>query len=489
MPLSATDMGQFDATAMAALVRTGEVSPKELVDDAIARLEAVDGTLNAVVTRMFEQARERACGALPDGPFRGVPFLMKDFAAEVAGVPFFEGSNFLDGYVPAVDSEIYRRFCAAGLITIGKTNLPELAIGVTTEPRRFGPTHNPWDPALTPGGSSGGAGAAVAARVVPMAHGNDVGGSIRIPASACGLVGLKPTRGRGTLAPHYGDILAGFFSEHALTRSVRDCAALLDVVAGPGCGEPYVAPPPARPYTEEAALPPGRLRIGYATTTPLGDPLDAECVAAIESTAALLAELGHEVEEAAPAFDAMELWTKYTTLLAALVAWAVADWARRLGRTPAAEHFEEFVWAFAERGRGVSAADYLLAMQDVQAQVRAMSAFWERHDLWLTTTLGQPPVPLGTLVYAGDPFELRRRMARFSPYTYLANASGQPAISLPLHWTANGLPVGLHFTARLGEEAMLLRLAAQLEQARPWAGQRPPVCAGPAAPGPNGRQP
>ncbi|MEQ8660293.1 MAG: amidase, partial [Gammaproteobacteria bacterium] len=405
MAAYAGDFGQLDASALAALVRRCEVSPLELVDDAIRRLEAVNGPLNAVITPMFEQARERAQGVLPAGPFRGVPFLMKDFAAEVAGVPFYEGSRFLDGYRPAVDSEIYRRFNAAGLVTIGKTNLPELAIGVTTEPARFGATHNPWDLARTPGGSSGGAGAAVAARVVPMAHGNDVGGSIRIPASACGLVGLKPTRGRGTLAPHYGDILAGFFVEHALTRSVRDCAALLDVVAAPGVGEPYVAPPPARPYAEEVTLPPGRLRIGYATTTPLGDALDAECVAAIESTAALLAELGHEVVEAAPVFDAMELWTKYTTLLAALVAWAVADWSRRLGRTPTEAHFEPFVWAFAERGRGVAAADYLLAMQDVQAQVRAMAAFWEHHDLWLTTTLGQPPVPLGTLVYTGDPFE------------------------------------------------------------------------------------
>ncbi|MEQ8232099.1 MAG: amidase [Gammaproteobacteria bacterium] len=476
--METTDFGRLDATALAALVRAGEVSPLELVDDAIRRLEAVNGPLNAVITPMFERARERAQGPLPDGPFRGVPFLMKDFAAEVAGVPFYEGSRFLEGYVPALDSEVVRRFDAAGLVTIGKTNLPELAIGVTTEPARFGATHNPWDLARTPGGSSGGAGAAVAARVVPMAHGNDVGGSIRIPASACGLVGLKPTRGRGTLAPHYGDILAGFFVEHGLTRSVRDCAALLDAVAGPAAGEPYIAPPPARAYAEELALPPGRLRIGYSTTTPLGDPLDAECVAAIESTATLLAELGHEVEEAAPVFDAYELWTKYTTLLAALVAWAVADWARRLGRAPSAEYFEPFVWAFAERGSGVSAADYLLAMQDVQAEVRAMAAFWERRDLWLTTTLGQPPVPLGTLVYAGDPFELRRRMARFSPYTYLANASGQPAISLPLAWSATGLPIGLHFTARQGDEGMLLRLAAQLEQARPWAERRPPVCAG-----------
>lgn len=477
MSTAASEFGTLDATALAALVRRGEVSALDLVDDAIARCEAVNGTLNAVVTTMYEQARERAAGALPQGPFRGVPFLMKDFAAEVAGVAFQEGSAFLAGYRPAVDAEIYRRLCRAGLVTIGKTNLPEFAIGVTTEPRLFGPTRNPWDPRRTPGGSSGGSAAAVAARVVPMAHGNDVGGSIRIPAAACGLVGLKPSRGRTTLAPHYGDILAGFFVEHGLTRSVRDCAALLDAIAGPASGEPCEAPPPPRPFVDELEHAPGRLRIGYSTVTPLGDPLDEACVQAVEDTARLLADLGHEVSVAAPEFDALELWTKYTTLLASLVAWAVADWARRLGREPEQGHFEPFVWAFAERGRALSAADYLLAMQDVQREVRALCRFYSDHDIWLTSTLGQPPVELGTLVYGGDPFELRRRMARFSPYTYLTNATGQPAVSLPLHESADGLPIGLHFTARYGAEATLFRLAAQLEQACPWAARRPSVCA------------
>ncbi len=474
------DFGDMDATALAELVRSGEVSALELVDDAIRRCEQVNGTLNAVITDMFDHARAQACTPPTDAPFCGVPFLMKDFAAEIAGVPFYEGSRFLDGYTPRENSVIYDRFCRAGLITIGKTNLPEFAIGVTTEPVLFGATHNPWDPARTPGGSSGGAAAAVAARVVPMAHGNDVGGSIRIPASACGLVGLKPSRGRATLAPHYGDILAGYFVELGLTRSVRDCAGLLDAIAGPAVGEPYLAPAPAGAYRAEVGRSPGRLRIGYSTVTPLGDPLDPECVAAIEKTAALCASLGHEVVQAAPQFDAMELWTKYTTLLASLVAWAIADWARRVDREPAPEYFEPFVWAFAERGRALGAADYLLAMQDVQTQIRALSAFYETHDLWLTTTLGQPPVELGTLVYSGDPFELRRRMAKFSPYTYLTNATGQPAISLPLHVSATGLPIGLHFTARMGREDVLIRLAAQLEQASPWAARKPEICATPS---------
>ncbi len=475
--MSGTDFGELDGIALAALVAERKVSALELVDDAIARCESVNGTLNAVITDMFEHARAVARGPALSGPFAGVPFLMKDFGAEVAGVRFCEGSAFLRDYVPTEDAEIYSRYKRAGLITIGKTNLPEFAIGVTTEPRAFGATHNPWDTTRTPGGSSGGAAAAVAARVVPMAHANDVGGSIRIPASCCGLVGLKPTRGRSTLAPHYGDVLAGAFVEHAVTRTVRDCAALLDVISGPGVGEPYVATPPVRPYVQEVGRPPGRLRIGYSTVTPLGDPLSPECVAAIEATARLLASLGHEVIESAPEFDAMELWLKFTTLLASLVHWAIADWSRRIGRTATEADFEPFVWAFAERGRALSASDYLLATQDVQRQVRRLSAFFTPNDVWLTTTLGQPPVELGTLVYQGDPFELRRRTARFSPYTYLANATGQPALSLPLAWSADGLPIGLHFTARLGAEDVLIRLAAQLEIAQPWADRRPTVCA------------
>ena len=330
MSNSIMQYGDLDAVALAELIRKKELSALELVDEAIRRCEAVNGTLNAVITEMFDHARARAKAPLGDGAFVGVPFLMKDFVAEVAGVPFFEGSDFLAGYVPRDDSEIYRRFCRAGLITIGKTNLPEFAIGVTTEPRRFGPTHNPWDPTRTPGGSSGGAGAAVAARIVPMAHGNDVGGSIRIPASCCGLVGLKPTRGRTTLAPHYGDLFSGYFVEHALTRSVRDCAALLDVIAGPDIGEPYVALPPTRAFAEEVGQPTGRLRIGFSTVTPLGDPLDPECVKAILTTAELCTSLGHDVVEASPEYDALDFWTRYTTVLASGVAWGGC----RLGAPP-----------------------------------------------------------------------------------------------------------------------------------------------------------
>ncbi len=477
MTNSNLDYGDIDALGLAELVRSKQVSPLELVDDAISRCEAVNGTLNAVITKMFDHARAAAKHKLGDGQFAGVPFLMKDFVAEVAGVPFFEGSDFLAGYVPSEDSETYQRFTRAGLITIGKTNLPEFAIGVTTEPRRFGATHNPWDPTRTPGGSSGGAAAAVAARIVPMAHGNDVGGSIRIPASCCGLVGLKPTRGRTTMAPHYGDIISGYFVEHALTRSVRDCAALLDVISGPSIGEPYTAPSQNGLFLEDTKQAPKRLRIGYSITTPLGDPLDPECEKAILQSAKLCSDLGHDVTLASPSYDALDFWTRYTTVLASGVAWVLDDWARRLGKNLDEESVEPFVWAFSERGRQLSAPEYLLAIQDVQRSVRQISKFYVDNDIWLTTTLSQPPVQLGTLVYKDDPFELRRRMAKFSPYTYIANATGQPAISLPLHWTENNLPVGLHFTGRYGEESTLIRLAAQLEQAQPWAQRRPPVCA------------
>ena len=476
MSISSHDYADLDATALADLVRRKEVTALELVDEAIRRVEAVNGTLNAVVTPMYEQAREAAMQPVGDGPFAGVPFLMKDFCAEVAGVRFTESSAFLKNYVPNEDSVLYQRFCHAGLVSIGKTNLPEFAIGATTEPKLFGPSRNPWNIERTTGGSSGGAAAAVAARVVPMAHGNDVGGSIRIPASCCGLVGLKPTRGRSTVAPHYGDLLSGFFVEHALTRSVRDCAALLDAIEGPAPGEPYFAARPERPFLSEVGRAPGRLRIAFSDQTPAGDTVHADCVQAVRETAAQLESMGHVLEQTAPRYDYFRLWQGFTTLMSCGAAWAMADWARRTGQTATEEHFEPFVWAFSERGRSLSGADYLIAMQDVQAEVRNLSALYEDYDLFMTASLGQPPVPLGTLVYQGDPFELRQRTAEFSPYSYISNASGQPAISLPLYWNAENLPVGIQFVGRFGAEATLLNIAAQLEEAIPWAHRRPPVC-------------
>jgi len=476
MSISADEYDSLDAIAMTDLVQRGEVTALELVEEAIARIETHNGRLNAVITPMYEHAREQSDKKLPDSPFSGVPFLMKDFCAEVAGIPFTECSSFLKDYVPDEDSELYRRFCNAGLISIGKTNLPEFAIGATTEPRLFGATKNPWDLTRTTGGSSGGAAAAVTTRIVPMAHGNDIGGSIRIPASCCGLVGLKPSRGRSSTAPHYGDIVAGFFSEHVLTRSVRDSAAMLDAIEGPSVGEPYYAPPPARPFIEEMRRDPGKLRIGYSTKTPFGDDIHPDCVNAVQEAARVLESLGHIVDEAEPTYEAERLWRNFTSLLASGAAWAIADWSRRIQREPKEEDFEPFVWAFAERGKSLSSADYLLAMQDVQFEVRAFSQFFEQSDIFMTPTLGKPPVELGTLVFQGDPFELRRKTSEFSPYTYVSNATGQPAISLPLHWNDQGLPIGVHFVARYPDDAMLFQLAAQLEKAMPWSDKIPPIC-------------
>ena len=332
MAIRSSELAGLDATRCAALVRAGELTPLELVDAAIDRAEQVDGTLNAIVTKMYDGARETARNHPGTGIFAGVPFLVKDFLAEVEGERFTESSAFLADHVPAEDSELVCRFRAAGLVFIGKTNTPELAIGPTTEPRLFGPTRNPWDTTRTAGGSSGGSAAAVSARVVPMAHGNDAGGSIRIPASCCGLVGLKPSRGRVSLAPHYGDMWSGLVSELGVTRTVRDTAGLLDAVAGPAVGEPYSPPPPERSYTAEVDRAPGTLKIGFSVESPLGDAVDPECERAVRDAAALAESLGHEVEEARPDCDAEEMWTKFTTLLLAGAAWAIAYWERRILR-------------------------------------------------------------------------------------------------------------------------------------------------------------
>ena len=466
----------LDAVGQADLVRRGEVKPIELVDAAIERIECLNPVLNSVVTPMYDHARQLASIPLPDGPFSGVPFLLKDFLAEYAGVRLGEGSSFLRDYVPSEDTELVRRFRAAGLVTVGKTNTPEIALGPTTEPRLFGPTHNPWDTSRSPGGSSGGSAAAVAAGMVPMAHANDAGGSIRIPASCCGVFGLKPTRGRVPLGPHYGDLFSGLVAEHAVTRSVRDSAALLDATAGEDPGDPYGVPPPERPYGQEVGRGPGSLRIAFTSRTPLGTDVHPDCEAALHDAVALCEELGHEVVEATPEIDGERLFLAFTKLLCAGFAWAIADLGRRTGRVPTAEHFEPFVWAFTERGRQLSAPDYLLALQDVQKVARDIGRFFTGYDVWLTPTLGEPPVPLGTFEYSGgDPLEVRRRMAAFSPYTYISNATGQPAMSMPLCWSAAGLPIGTHFVGRFGDEATLFRLASQLEAARPWAGRRPAV--------------
>ncbi len=475
---NADELAYLDGIEQARMVRSGDVKPIELVDAAIERIERINPELNAVVTPMYDDARRAALGPIPDGPFAGVPFLLKDFLAEYAGVRFTEGSAFLEDFVPDQDTELVKRFKRAGLIFVGKTNTPEMAIGGTTEPCLFGPTHNPWDVSRTPGGSSGGAAAATASGMVAIAHGNDAGGSIRIPASCCGVFGLKPTRARNPLGPHFGEVFSGLVAEHVLTRSVRDSAAILDATSGPDLGDPYWAPPAARSFLGEVGADPGRLRIAFMTATPSGAEVHPDCVAAVRDAAALCAGLGHEVVEAGPPIDGESLWRWFTTALSAGLAWALDDWSRRTGRELDQGLFEPFVWSLSKRGRQVSAPEYLLIMQDLQSLSRDVARFFVDYDLLLTPTLGEPPVPLGTFSFeSGDPFELRRRIAAFSPFTYMTNVTGQPAMSVPLFWNDAGLPVGAHFAARFGDEAALFRLAAQLEEARPWAGRRPPVSA------------
>ena len=472
------DVAFLDATAQADLVRRKEVKPIELVDAAIDRIERLNPTLNAVVTPMYDIARKAASGALPDGPFAGVPFLLKDLLVEYAGVRMTEGSAFLRDYVSEQDTELVARYKRAGLIVVGKTNTPEFGILCTTEPHLFGPAHNPWDTSRTAGGSSGGSAAAVAAGIVAMAHGNDGGGSIRIPASCCGLFGLKPTRGRNPLGPDFGDMFSGLVAEHAITRSVRDSAALLDATSGPDVGDPYWAPPPERPYLQEVGADTGRLRIAVTTQAVTDAQVHPDCVAAVRDAAALCADLGHEVLEATPAVDGQIVAQAFITLWSAGCAWTVDDWALRSGRTPTPDLFEPLTWALQETGRQRSASAYLLALQDLQRLSRDAARFFVDYDVWLTPTLAEPPVPLGTFDSPPEnPLQGLLRAGAYVPFTPICNITGQPAMSVPLYWNGDGLPVGSHFIARFGDEATLFRLAAQLEQARPWADRRPPVTA------------
>jgi amidase len=478
------DLSGLDATAQAALVARGEATPLELVDAAIERIEAVNPQLNAVITPLFDSARaEAASPDLPDGPFRGVPFLLKDLACHSAGHPFHEGMAFLKerGWVEPADTELAARFRAAGLIVTGKTNTPEMGILPTTEPLAYGATRNPWDLTRSTGGSSGGSAAAVAAGLVPVAHANDGGGSIRIPASECGLVGLKPTRGRVSLGPVFGDVMGGLTCEHVVTRSVRDTAAVLDAIHGMAPGDPFTAPEPLRPYLEEVGAAPGSLRIGVMTAAPLGQSaVHADCVTAVEGAAKLLEALGHRVEVSHPAaLDDPDYTGHFITNWAAGAAWNIDYWTRRTGVEVTEVDVEPLSWALAELGRSSTAAEWLWAREWLQANAREVAAWWTGgFDLLLTPTIAEPPPPLGTFDSPPDnPLHGLFRAAEVVPFTPPFNVTGQPAISLPLHWSDDGLPIGVQLVAAFGREDVLLRVAAQLEEAQPWAARRPPVYA------------
>ncbi|MBI4465127.1 MAG: amidase [Acidobacteria bacterium] len=475
-------MGKWDnlswlnATAQAELVRRKEVQAAELVEAAIERIERLNPALNAVVTPMYEEALAMARRPLPKSPLAGVPFLLKDLLALYRGVRMTAGSRFLRDFVPDHHSELVARFQRAGLLIVGKTNTPELGILPTTEPELFGPCRNPWDRSLTPGGSSGGAAAAVAAGLVPMAHGNDGGGSLRIPASCCGVFGLKPTRARNPLGPDVGDLMSGLVVEHVLTRSVRDSAAALDATAGPDVGDPYWAPPPVRAFLEETRAEPGRLRIALIPTPFTGGPVHKDCLRAAQEAAALCRELGHEVEEARFPADGEPILQAFLTIWAAGCAAAVERSAFVVGRRPTSDQFEPLTWALAEKGWRYSSAEYLLAVQTLQWATRDLARRLAPYDVWLTPTLAEPPVPLGTFeAPPEDPLQAIHRAVQFTPFTGVANFTGLPAMSVPLGQAPNGLPIGVQFIGRFGDEATLLRLAAQLEQARPWADRHPPV--------------
>jgi amidase len=472
----AEETAWLDATAQAELVRRKEVKPIELVEAAIERIESINPQLNAVITPMYGLAREAATEELPEGPFKGVPFLLKDLGIFYSGVRLTEGSAFMRDYVPDYDCELVVRLKKAGLVVVGKTNTPEFGILGTTEPHRFGPTRNPWDRGKTPGGSSGGSAAAVAVGMAPMAHGSDGLGSIRIPASCCGIFGLKPTRARNPYGPNIGDAISGLAVEHAVTRSVRDSAALLDATSGPDLGDPYPAPPPARLFLEEVGADPSRLRIAYTTQQAQGVKVHGDCVQAVEDAAKLCAELGHEVEEKTLDIDHEMLTQLSMVLWSAGTAWEVDAFAMLMGNTPTPDQFEPLSWALIEMGRACSAPRYLLTVSAIQGIARSLAHQSADFDIVLTPTLAEPPVPLGTFESpADDPLYGFKRCMEFIPFTPICNITGQPAISVPLYWNKDALPIGIQFMAKFGDEATLFRLAAQLEEARPWAQRHPPV--------------
>jgi amidase len=492
------EYGRYDALGLADLVRRGEVSAGEVLEEAIARIERLNPRLNAVVLSMYQQARATARGSTSkEAPFGGVPFLIKDLVQGVQGVPTTGGSRAYAGRVRDHDTELVRRYRRAGLILAGKTNTPEFGIVPVTEPELFGATHNPWSHGHTPGGSSGGSAAAVAAGIVPMAHAGDGGGSIRIPAACCALFGLKPTRGRNPLGPDMSEGWSGYVQEHVVSRTVRDSAAVLDVTAGPEPTSPYHAPPPERPYRDEVGRDPGRLRIAFHTEPAFAKEVHPDCVAAVHEVARLCESLGHHVEEVAPRHDAEPLARAFFTVVTAYTAADLVEAERVLGRRVTPGDVETATWLSAQIGRQLHAADLAVAVGDLQAESRRLVRRYADHDVILTPTLARPPGPIGELQPQGIErrahelvakgrlhLALRlpgaveaatRRVFDFIPFTPVANFTGQPSASIPLVWNAAGLPIGTMFTARFGDEGTLFRLAAQLEAARPWADRRPPI--------------
>jgi amidase len=485
----------LDGMAIADLIRHKEISPREAVISAINGIEAVNPRLNAVVHRMFDQALATATGELPEGPFRGVPFLLKDLVAWYEGEPVTNGSRLFQHWKAPFDSEMVRRYKRAGLVVVGKTNTPEFGLVPFTESELLGTCRNPWNPAVTTGGSSGGSAAAVASGMVPLADGSDGGGSIRIPASCCGIFGLKPTRGRTPTGPVEGELWRGATVEHVLTRSVRDCAAMLDAVAGPDIGAPYFAPPPARPFIEEVRTPPGRLRVAFTVEPQLGLAIHPDCAKAVVDAARLLESLGHDVVEDTYDVDREAFNTAFLTVVCVETAAELDMAALMLKRKVRRTDVEAPTWALALIGKSISGPEYSNAVRYLQQASRHISKFFERYQVHVSSVLAGPPFPHGALqppasektamtilgaLRASGVMKAMGALERaadtvfeWMSFTPIANATGQPAMSVPLSWNADGLPIGVHFTGRYADEATLFRLAAELEIASPWREKRP----------------
>jgi amidase len=464
-----SEYDRTDGLGLAERVAKKDLTAAELLEEAIARAERLNPALGAIVFKDYERARATAQGPLPAGPFAGVPFLFKDIFLNAKGTPTRQGSRFFPAFPADHDSYLAARVKKAGLIAFGKTNVPEFGLLPTTEGRLYGPAHNPWNLAHSTGGSSGGSAAAVAAGIVPLAHANDGGGSIRIPASCCGLVGLKPSRGRVSAGPDMGEAVDGLSCELAVSRSVRDTAAALDVAAGMEAGDPYCATPAPTSYLQASKQKPKRLRVGFAKKKLDGKPPHPDCLAAVEHAARLCASLGHEVEEASPDLDVAMLLPSFMAIWCANLASVVDLIARLTGQTPSTDNLEGTTFGLYEAGKRVSASEYLQAKMAFNQVARTVAKFHKTYDLWLTATLGAPPLKLGVLdIDERDPQKAFAPLIDYVAYTAIQNVTGQPAINLPLYWNEAGLPIGAHFVAPFGDELTLLQLATELEQAEPW---------------------
>jgi len=489
-----SDYSKYDGLGLAELVRKKQVSPAELVEEAISRIETHNPKLNAVVLPLYDRAREQAKGSLPEGPFTGVPFMLKDLHANLEGVPTSHGSKLWKGVPATVTTEMARRWESSGVIVVGKTNTPEFGLTPYTESGTLGAAHNPWDVTRTTGGSSGGSAAAVAARMVPLASAGDGGGSIRIPSSACGIFGLKPTRGRTPTGPIIGESWAGFDIEHVLTLSVRDSAAMLDATKGGDVGAPYIIPD-AGPFLSEVEKKPGKLRIAYSTKPMLGKNVHPDCVKGVEETVELLRKLGHDLVEDAPAINGEEYSLRFLTVIAGQIRADIEETAEKAGKKVSVDDFDVITFATGLFGRILKASDYARAMRYLQSVSRDIGRFFENYDVLLTPVLSQPPVKIGSLnLSAAEQSQIKligrtgatwileamgvikpvaARTYEFIPWTPVFNVTGQPAMSVPLYWNAEGLPIGMHFVGKWGDEATLFRLAGQLEKEKPWFDKAP----------------